>query len=339
MSIEDKELICKICNKHCDNIRKLSSHITATHKIKIKKYYDEYLKKEEEGKCIICGKPTNFKNFTFGYRLYCSNKCCTLHTWINRTEDDKQQICEKIKDTKYRKYGDENYNNREQYKQTCIQKYGCTSTNQVEEIKNKKINTWLNLYGVDNPRKAEEIKNKIKETFYNNYGCYATKSEEIQEKIKSTNNEKYGVNFPLQNPEIFKKAAITLHENGNSSSWEDYLSNELDNIIGNDGYIMNYFDNRYPFACDFYIINKDLFIEINGYWTHGEHWFNKDNEEDLNILRKWEEKAQYSEIYKNAIEIWTKKDLEKKSIAELNKLNYIVLWTMDEIKQFVEELK
>ena len=36
-----------------------------------------------------------------------------------------------------------------------------------------------------------------------------------------------------------------------------------------DNVIRQYRDeNRYPFNCDFYIPNEDLFIEFNGYWTH-----------------------------------------------------------------------
>ena len=42
-----------------------------------------------------------------------------------------------------------------------------------------------------------------------------------------------------------------------------------------DNVIRQYRDeNRYPFNCDFYIPNEDLFIEFNGYWTHGSHPYN-----------------------------------------------------------------
>lgn len=52
----------------------------------------------------------------------------------------------KSKETKFEKYGDENYNNTDLRKQTCLEKYG-----------------------VDNPRKCESINNKLKETIHKNH--------------------------------------------------------------------------------------------------------------------------------------------------------------------------
>lgn len=47
-----------------------------------------------------------------------------------------------------------------------------------------------------------------------------------------------------------------------------------------------YFDKeRYPFACDFYIRSKDLFIEINQYPSHGGRAF-KNTADDMTQLNK-----------------------------------------------------
>ena len=43
----------------------------------------------------------------------------------------------------------------------------------------------------------------------------------------------------------------------------------------------------YPFKCDFYIIDYDLYIEIQGTWMHGKHPYNKNNENDALLLQKW----------------------------------------------------
>ena len=64
--------VCKVCNKYCLN---LGNHIIEHH-ISAKQYYDIYLRKPDEGKCIICGKDTHFKTIKIGYiGKYCSHQC------------------------------------------------------------------------------------------------------------------------------------------------------------------------------------------------------------------------------------------------------------------------
>lgn len=62
--------ICRICGKEVD----IRTHIKV-HKLTSKEYYDEYIKKENEGICPICRKETKFLGILQGYRQYCSNKC------------------------------------------------------------------------------------------------------------------------------------------------------------------------------------------------------------------------------------------------------------------------
>lgn len=47
-------------------------------------------------------------------------------------------------------------------------------------------------------------------------------------------------------------------------------------------------DDRYPWNCDFYIPELDMFIEFQGSWTHGKHPFDYNSEEDQEILKKME---------------------------------------------------
>lgn len=69
------EYKCSICDFSSEVYSGLSSHIIQKHKIKIKDYYDTFLKKENEGKCIYCHRPTKFLNIKDGYKKYCSVKC------------------------------------------------------------------------------------------------------------------------------------------------------------------------------------------------------------------------------------------------------------------------
>ena len=64
-------MICKICN---EEVECLSKHLRS-HKILTKEYYDKYIKQENEGICLYCGKETRFIGLMYGYRKHCSNKC------------------------------------------------------------------------------------------------------------------------------------------------------------------------------------------------------------------------------------------------------------------------
>ena len=85
-------------------------------------------------------------------------------------------------------------------------------------------------------------------------------------------------------------------------------------------------DERYPFDCDFYLPSLDLYIEVNGNWTHGSMPFVEGDLTCLGQLARWERKAQTSDYYKNAIYTWTDLDVRKRAIAKDNLLNYICVY-------------
>ena len=128
------------------------------------------------------------------------------------------------------------------------------------------------------------------------------------------------------------------HRTVNSSKPEKELYKSLVQIFGVDNVFCQYKDSRYPFHCDFYIKNIDLFIELNLYFTHGKHPFDKNNIEDIKLLEKWKSKANTSKFYMNAIEVWTKKDVEKQRLAKENNLNYISLYNNDDINNLLIKL-
>lgn len=70
--MDPKYMTCKICGKSC---KVLGNHLIE-HKLTVKEYYDKYLRKPNEGRCIICGKDTKFKTLSIGYiGKYCSHTC------------------------------------------------------------------------------------------------------------------------------------------------------------------------------------------------------------------------------------------------------------------------
>ena len=95
---------------------------------------------------------------------------------------------------------------------------------------------------------------------------------------------------------------------------------------GIDNVKRQYSDSRYPFACDFYIPSEDLFIEFNRNWTHGGHPFDESNLDDIYKFEQWQEKAETSNYYKNAIYTWTDLDVRKQKCAKENNLNYKMIY-------------
>jgi hypothetical protein len=85
----------------------------------------------------------------------------------------------------------------------------------------------------------------------------------------------------------------------------------------------------YPYNCDFYLPDYDLYIEIQGNWTHGTHPFDVNNIDDINKLEILKEKSKTSVFYKTAINIWTVRDVKKRETARNNNLNYLEIFSID----------
>ena len=99
---------------------------------------------------------------------------------------------------------------------------------------------------------------------------------------------------------------------------------------------VQYKSDVYPFACDFYIPSLDLYIEYNGSWTHGGRFFDKNNQEDLELLEQWRKSAETSKFYANAISTWTVRDVLKLETAIKNNLNYIAWFNEEQANDWIE---
>ena len=140
----------------------------------------------------------------------------------------------------------------------------------------------------------------------------------------------------------YRKAYETKKKNGtfNTSSFEEDLCASLILRYGNTDVVREYnSDVRYPFRCDFYIKSLDLFIELNGHYTHGGHWFDENDEEDIKQLEEWKRRNKSKKYgkYSGAIDVWTRRDVLKREMARKNNLNYVVLWNQGDISQWFEE--
>lgn len=137
-----------------------------------------------------------------------------------------------------------------------------------------------------------------------------------------------GEGHPLRKPE---KCYETKKKNGtlNSSRPEIIVKYLLIHKFGKNDVLTQYRSKVYPYACDFYIKSYDLYIELNLYITHGGHWFNSYDEQDIARLKTLQSRTDKRNLYEKMIQIWTVDDLEKRNIAIKNHLNYVVFWKYD----------
>lgn len=279
-------------------------------------------------------------------------KCTKAVTKIlkkyNIKKHSKEVTQKMIEATNIRKYGTKSPSSaaevKEKRQNTVQKRYGTLNVFQVDEIKRKSKLTCINKYGVDHYNKTKESEERRKQTCMQHFGVdVPLKNLEIQEKMKQTNLKKYGVENYTQTAEYKKicheKQALTSEKQRqtkaknrtfNVSKIEKNYKIYLENKYGINNVLSQYYDERYPFACDFYIKSLDLFIELNLTWTHGGHAFMSDIT-DLDKLHLWEQKAMSSRYYKNAIYTWTDLDVRKKEIAKINNLNYLCIYNKQDL--------
>lgn len=255
-----------------------------------------------------------------------------------------EEVKNKFNETLIANYGNEPWKNEKIIKKrekTNLEKLGVKYPSQDKSVVDKMKETNLKRYGCEFIGSSELVKDKIKNTLIEKYGVENPfQSEEVKEKIRQTNLERYGAENPMQCSDIKERVKAKSKESKikefetkrksksfNTSRHEEEVYNVLLSLFPE--VKREYRCSRYPFSCDFYVPSEDLFIELNIHWTHGEHFFDKENEEDLTTLKKWQDKAKDSKFYENAIKVWTKKDVEKRNKAIENKLNYLVFWEND----------
>lgn len=203
----------------------------------------------------------------------------------------------------------------------------------------RRIATSQSRYGVDHPSQRASFRQSVSQ-----YMTDPENQRRIRARTVATNQERYGVAYFTQLPEHRQEQSrrmsdpshqrrilSTKRENGtlSTSSSEDALygllveyANQHDMTV-----VRQYRDEkRYPFAVDFYIPERDLFIELNGSWSHGGHWYEADREMDQRTVQTWLKKGKRSKYYRVALKTWTKRDVRKREAARKAQLNYVTLW-------------
>ena len=261
-----------------------------------------------------------------------------------------ESVLNKRKETCKKKYGGTcpfNSNKiKKKIKKINNQKYGGNSPQCSAEIREKSKRTCLEKYGVDNISQLKETKEKVKQTTLEHHGVEnISQVEKIKQQKIDTFISHYGVKHPMQLKDYRDSCFEKAKKNGSLcvSKFEKQVHNLLFQKFSK--VIKEYNkDKRYPFRCDFYIPEIDLFIELQGYQGHGKHPFNEQSSEDLKLLDYWKSKAkQYSykkdkNQYEKYIKIWTISDPLKRKIAKENNLNWLEFFSLNEFMNWYNNL-
>ena len=324
--------------------------------------------------CIICGKPVKYTSGH--YAKFCSKECQysdlgkkitkeikiksnlekygVEHTSQLKEVTDKRtksradhvnEIQQHVRESLYKKYGAYDVMHiphiLQKIKNTTLKKFGVEFPLQQLKKENSEIyqkisQTCINKFGVDSLLKNKEVREKIKQTNIQKYGVdNPLKNKEIREKIKQTNIQKYGVDNPLKNKEIWKKSQDNRQISSKSKLENNFL-NYLKLKYEPDDIITQYKSKEYPYYCDFYIKSINLYIEIQGHWTHNDHPFDINNLNDQLIMDIWRTKSLSDKYYKNALNTWTIKDVEKRNTAIQNNLNYLEIFGKTDLNKYID---
>lgn len=301
-------------------------------------------------------------------------------TCLERYGDENFNNKEKYRQTCLKKYGKKSTNQVEEVKQkqakTCLKRYGHTRASGNKQIQQKQKQTCLAVYGVENPMSLKQISQKATETKRFRYGQHY---EKIVEKTKQTNFQKYESYSFFQSQkykDLFKNESFVQKLNNkrrstnlkrygfsNASQSETikakmFLSKKRNGTLlvskeENEIYSLlvqkfpdvkrQYRDQRYPFACDFYIPSQDLFIEYQGNWTHGGHAYNENSQQDKNLVSFWKQKVTSNKVkqksyYEQALYVWTELDVRRRLTASKNNLNFLEFFNLGEFLSWFESL-
>lgn len=311
-------------------------------------YYKNPEQAEKERYCRTCGKQLKFNNNKNSYPLYCSCKCKsnnpneirkkikTLQTKYGVTNVSQiQAVKEKKNQTKLNnidRYGNNSYQRGVlQYKINCLKKYGVDNYSKTQQKNNLyKNKEWVKA------TKEKEFKTRKEKygsaTYYNlnkkHETCLAkfgvkeySQTEEFQQRVYDTKKKNHSFNISKDEEQVF-----------------ELLAKKFANIE------RQYKSEKYPYACDFYIPQKDLYIECNFSQYHNGKPF-KHSVEDMIQVLKFQQKAkeinfkgEYKKQYDNILDTWTKRDVEKLKCFKNNNLSYKIFYNKQQFSQWYNSI-
>jgi len=294
---------CHICGCELATYKKFGYHLFS-HKIKAKEYHNKYVGKTN---CIQCDKDTRFVSIELGYKKYCSNKCQLAYE-LEHNLRDYQDVKRKSEITCMRKYGCKNGSQSDASREKIRNSWSTKSAEQRQNITNKKASSnKSNRYYDKINSWSDEITPMFKHEDYTGIGYYT----EYPWKCNICNTEfMHHVYHGLSMPKCPTCYPIETSSSLIERELSNFINEHISNIELNDRKMLE------GKELDIYIPDKNIAIEMDGLYWHGEQQ-GKDRNYHLNKTKDCSDRGiRLFHVFENE---WYSKQNIVKSIL-LNKL-------------------
>lgn len=285
--------------------------------------------------CPVCGKNLPFTGLVSGYGKYCSRECYNVDM-MNKAEELKSEKTEKHNDRlniTYKSvhgndindevienifFKDKTQDERDKIRRTYISRLKSCSISKMTDVYVDVLDYLLN--------KRFKDSTSIQESLYRIH-CH------VEEKpccpVCGKPISFYGKPGKPWHTYCSDKCRLTVAKTNlnvgynpkSTSRQETSIFTKIKSVF--EDAVSNYKDESYPHNCDIYIPSLELYIEYQGYFTHGNHPYRNNDEDRL-----------YAEFLKNkhgdwAKESWTVTDVIKRKDAHDAGIRFLELWTKD----------
>jgi hypothetical protein len=257
-----------------------------------------------------------------------STRCSNISKGLaNMSIEKKQIMIETMRDSLKLKYQDEHY--LELHRQRVKDSMTIEIRQKISERTKKAM-------------ARPEVYKKVCEANRNNASKIAestrlhwTEEERLKQHFRCQEASNKLFDNPVRKQEILEQQWETKKKNGTTNtSKPEQLAYKILTDLGLKVH-NSYRSEMYPFNCDLYIEDINLYIELHYTWTHGGEPYDKDNIKHQQWLKDWEEKSKTSDYYKKAINTWTITDPYKLSLAIKNNLNYLCFYSEDDFNAWL----
>lgn len=218
------------------------------------------------------------------------------------------------------------------------------SSHKCQDILNISRKRWKRLVKKYNIKKPEKIirKNRVEHTIENLQAKYGKNIVNVMQ-LKKTQEQRLKTIYTRNNGQHYasteswrQKHSSTRRKNHtwNTSKFEEeayqLLLRKFTEVI------RQYKCEPYPWHCDFYIPEEELFIEIQGSAFHGSRPYDPKDEVCQDILNKL---LKRDNSYSNQIiHNWMDKDVKKRNTAKANNLNFKEFFSMQEFRNWYDNI-
>ena len=152
--------------------------------------------------------------------------------------------------------------------------------------------------------------------------------DKIQEKSEHTFMEKYGAKSFVESQQ-----AKEVWKMGTSLTEQKIYDKLVTKFPDVQRWVKT---DEYPYECDFYIPSNGMYIEYQGFYTHGEEPFDENNEEHV---------TRYNELMESGLDykkdeamVWGIRDVQKRQRAHELGLNWHEFFSEEEFDKWFETL-